>query len=73
MTNDDTSNQVVAITLDGKGNVSGGKHYATGGIGGNYINSANGKPHFPDALSSQDAVVRAGNVRFTCLSAPVRQ
>ena len=73
MTNDDTSNQIVATTIDGEGNVSGGKYYATEGVGGNYINSANGKPHFPDALSSQDAVVRAGNVRLTFLSTPVRQ
>lgn len=62
MTNDISGNRVVAISVDDNGNLSGPQYYSTGGIGGNYLNPATGAPHFPDALSAQDAVVVAGNV-----------
>lgn len=64
MTNDVSGNEVVAMSVDSNGNISGGKHYATGGLGGNYVDPVTGEPDFPDALSAQDAVVRAGNVNL---------
>ena len=62
MTNDVSGNEVVAMSLGADGSVSGGSKVGTGGSGGNYLSPVDGSPHFPDALSAQDAVVQAGNV-----------
>lgn len=68
MTNDVTGNTVIAIPLDSNGMPSSSsgsstvKYYSTGGVGGNYVSPVDGAPHFPDALSAQDAMVVAGDV-----------
>lgn len=66
MTNDVSGNKVVSMSIGSDGSLSAGSSFATGGIGGNYVNSTTGAPHFPDALSSADAVVTAGNVSYDC-------
>lgn len=50
------------MSIGSDGSLSVGSSIATGGVGGNYVNGTTGAPHFPDALSSADAVVTAGNV-----------
>lgn len=61
-TNDVDANAIVAMSIGSDGTLSGGSMTATGGKGSNLV-GADGKPDFPDALSVQDAVVTAGNVR----------
>ena len=61
MTNDVTSNAVVAMALANDGTLSGGSSVATGGKGSNLVD-VNQTALFPDALSVQDSVVSAGNV-----------
>lgn len=62
MTNDVSGNKVVAISVNSDGSLGALQYYSTGGVGGNYVSPATGAPHFPDALSAQDAVVTAGEV-----------
>lgn len=70
-TNDVGGNKVVAISIDENGSLGDPKYYSTGGVGGNYVSPATGAPHFPDALSAQDAVVTAGDVSIPILPAGV--
>ena len=69
MTNDVDSNAIIAMSVGSDGSLSGGSTTATGGKGGNLI-GATGMPDFPDALSVQDSVNKAGNVRicYACLA-----
>lgn len=62
MTNDVDANAVIAMSIGSDGTLSGGSMTATGGKGSNLV-GADGKPDFPDALSVQDSVVSAGDVR----------
>lgn len=62
MSNDVSGNAVIAMSIGSDGALSGGSSWPTGGIGGNYINSKTGKLEFPLALSSQDALIRVGDV-----------
>ena len=61
MTNDVSANSIIAMSVGKDGMPSGGAMTATGGKGGNLVGK-DGKPDFPDALSVQDSVVRAGEV-----------
>lgn len=61
MTNDVNNNALIAMSVGSDGMVSGGSSTATGGKGSNLVGT-DGKPDFPDPLSSQDAVVCVGNV-----------
>lgn len=71
MTNDVSGNKVVAVSIGNDGSVSAPVFYATGGVGSNYVSPVDGSPHFPDALSAQDAVVTAGDVSAVVLPADV--
>lgn len=57
-------NSIVAMAVSANGSLYPGSMLtATGGDGRNLVNSMTGKPDQPDALSSSDSVVVAGDVR----------
>lgn len=68
MTNDVSGNKVVAISVNTDGSLGALQYYSTGGVGGYYVSPVTGAPHYPDALSAQDAVVTAGDV--CCIIGP---
>lgn len=56
-------NSIVAMAASANGSLYPGSTLtATGGNGGNLVNPMTGKPDQPDALSSSDSVVVAGDV-----------
>lgn len=55
-------NSVIALPVAADGTLSEGTFAATGGSGGNLLNSMTGLPDAPDALSVQDSVRVVGNV-----------
>lgn len=56
-------NSIVAMAVSANGSLYPGSMLtATGGDGGNLVNPMTGKPDQPDALSSSDSVVVAGDV-----------
>jgi hypothetical protein len=58
-------NSIVAMAVSTNGSLYlGSSLTATGGGGGDLVNHKTGKPDQPDALSSADSVVVAGNVCF---------
>lgn len=58
-------NSIVAMAVSANGSLySGSMLTATGGDGGNLVNSKTGKPDQPDALSSANSVVVAGDVCY---------
>jgi len=58
----DQSNAVAALPVAADGTLSMGTVTPIGGQGSVFINAATGQPNTPDALSSQSAVTRVGNV-----------